>query len=117
EADQFGFVQTLNNTGYMTTYLDEFSQAWVAYCGHSEGLNADIGAAYGVATLEALKNPGARVLALDSDSGHLDVLKERAADIGAQDRLSVLQSNFPDFESKIRDNSLENVLISRVLHF
>ncbi|MEQ1666546.1 MAG: hypothetical protein ABL927_14370 [Bdellovibrionales bacterium] len=37
--------------------------------------------------------------------------------MGAGDRLQTLQSSFPDFESKVLDNSLENILICRVLHF
>lgn len=117
EADQFGFVKTFNNTGYMTTYLDEFSQVWVNHCLKSNGLNADIGSAYGVATLAALKDSNAKVLAIDLDPSHLHVLRQEATRIGANTRLSTADGDFPDSIMYVGENSLDNVLICRVLHF
>jgi SAM-dependent methyltransferase len=115
EPDNFGFVRTLNNTGYMTTYLDAVSEAWVQAAAQSTGLSADIGAAYGVATLAALRG-GAKVLAVDLDSRHLEVLYKRAESQGLAEHLQVLAGNFP-FGISIDDESLTNVLICRVLHF
>lgn len=117
DADEFGFVKTFNNTGYMTTSLDEFSREWVKFARVSKGVNADIGAAYGVATLAALENSQAQVLAIDLDPGHLEVLKTRAQDIGASSRLQTAAGNFPDDFSSVENESLENILICRMLHF
>lgn len=117
DADEFGFVKTFNNTGYMTSTLDEFSHEWVKWARNSDGLNADIGAAYGVATLAALENSQAQVLAIDLDPGHLEVLKTRAQDIGAGSRLRTAAGNFPDNFSSLENESLENILICRMLHF
>lgn len=116
EADQFGFVKTFNNTGYMTTYLDEFSEAWVTSVRSSKGMSADIGAAYGVATLKALAQSHGSVLAVDLDPGHLEVLRQSAVDQGLSERLETQTANFPDGIS-VPDNSLENILVCRVLHF
>ncbi len=117
ESDEYGFVKTLNNTGYMTTYLDEFSQYWVDQCGQSSGLNADIGAAYGVATLAALKFPNAKVVAIDLDRGHLDVIEAKANEIDARDRVFVKAGQFPDDFHDFQNESLNNILICRLVHF
>jgi hypothetical protein len=116
EADQFGFVKTFNNTGYMTTYLDEFSEAWVRAVQSSAGKNADIGAAYGVATLRALAGTRGTVLAVDLDPGHLEVLREAASKDGLENHLETQAADFPNGIS-VADNSLNNILICRVLHF
>ncbi|MDZ4676301.1 MAG: class I SAM-dependent methyltransferase [Oligoflexia bacterium] len=117
EPDQFGFVKTFNNTGYMTTYLDEVSQAWVSSCAKSAGLNIDIGAAYGVATLPALQLSNATIMAVDLDPGHLEVLTSRAKELGVEDRLITIDADFPNGLEKVEDNSVSNILICRVLHF
>lgn len=49
-----GLVPTMNNTGWMTEGLDDFSQAFVDYAAASREESLDMGCAYGVATLPAL---------------------------------------------------------------
>jgi precorrin-6B methylase 2 len=117
EADQFGFVKTMNNMGYMTNYLDGFSEAWVNYARQTESLSADIGAAYGVATLAALTNSKARVLAVDLDPTHLSVLEKIASQQNLQDRLTIKCADFPNELTDIKNETLNNILICRVLHF
>jgi len=117
EADQFGFVKTFNNTGYMTTYLDEVSQAWVDSAKKSSGLNLDVGAAYGVATLAALQESKATVMAVDLDPRHLEVLQARAEELKLGDRLMTMDADFPSGLKKVEDGSVTNILICRVLHF
>ena len=116
EADQFGFVRTFNNTGYMTTYLDEFSETWVCAVQGSNQKNADIGAAYGVATLKALPETKGKILAVDLDPGHLEVLRETALKQGLHGKLETQVADFPNGIAA-DDNTLENILICRVLHF
>jgi hypothetical protein len=48
---QDGFVQTLNQMGFMTTSLDPISQRFVDFAPHAPGPALDIGAAYGVASI------------------------------------------------------------------
>ncbi len=117
EPDAFGFVKTLNNTGYMTTYLDEFSKAWADACKRSLGLNADIGCAFGIATLEALKDSESTVLAIDLDPSHLFLLRKEAVKLGIAARLITKHGDFPDAFKDLENNSLDNILICRVLHF
>ena len=53
-----GFVKTFNNMGFMTTYLDEFSQKFVDSSVNCGGPVLDIGCAYGNASIPALKQGG-----------------------------------------------------------
>ncbi|MEO8444666.1 MAG: class I SAM-dependent methyltransferase [Gammaproteobacteria bacterium] len=71
-----GLIPTLNNTGWMTETLDDYSRAFTEYAGTVAAECLDIGCAYGVATLPALAN-GARVLACDLEPRHLDILAQR----------------------------------------
>ena len=60
----------------MTETLDDYSRAFTEYAGTIPDECLDIGCAYGVATLPALAN-GARVLASDLESKHLEILARR----------------------------------------
>ena len=75
ECCEFVFVQTLNSMGYMASSLDAVSKQFIRSC-KPQSVVLDIGAAYGVAALEALKN-GAHVVANDIDDRHLNILKSR----------------------------------------
>ena len=108
-----GFIKTLNNTGYMTVDLDRYSRAFVDASGHEQLPVMDIGAAYGVATLQALQS-GANVIANDIEEKHLQVLYHRVPDAD-RCRLRLLCGPFPDLD--IEADSLGAALICRVLHF
>jgi len=114
EAEPNGFVRTLNNMGYMTSQIDVFSREFVEFAPHAPGPALDIGAAYGVATLEALRE-GARVIANDIDGRHLEILRDRAPE-GDRDRLELLPGAFPE-GLKLESGAVGAVLICRVLHF
>ncbi|RLV58250.1 class I SAM-dependent methyltransferase [Parashewanella curva] len=105
------FVPTLNKQGYAAPNLDPFS---IKFTQFAEGQFLEIGAAFGYATLEALKN-GASVTANDMDARHLDELEAKAESIGFT-KLETITGEFPnqlDFEEK----QFSKILISRVLHF
>ncbi|MBX9666521.1 MAG: class I SAM-dependent methyltransferase [Candidatus Obscuribacterales bacterium] len=108
-----GFVKTLNNTGYMTAGLDRFSQTFVDFAAHAPIRVMDVGAAYGVATLAALKC-GATVLANDIDERHLNILYDRVP-AAERSRLELLCGQFPNIE--VKAESLAATLICRVMHF
>src|ERR1700722_18147041 len=128
-----GFVKTLNNTGYMTTGLDKYSSAFVEFAAGqnlpaqdraAQGRTAqdlpapnlpvmDVGAAYGVATLQALAH-GSTVIANDIDERHLQLLAQRSPE-AHRGRLTLIRAPFPDFD--VAPNSLRAVLICRVMHF
>ncbi len=108
-----GFIKTFNNTGFMTDYLDRFSQTFVDYSAGSDKPVMDIGAAYGVATLAALDR-GASVISNDIDGRHLAVLEQRVPE-HARTRLSLLCGEFPNLD--IESDSLGAVLAARLFHF
>jgi len=114
QPDPSGFVQTLNQMGYMTSSLDPFSREFVQYAATVQDQVLEIGAAYGVATLEALKL-GATIIANDLDERHLEVLRNRAPE-SLRTNLSLLPGRFPT-DLEITSESISAILISRVLHF
>ena len=61
-------IPTLNQRGFMSATIDEYSKKFVEYAATTSDEVLDIGCAYGVATLAALEK-GARVLAVDIDPG------------------------------------------------
>ena len=108
-----GLIPTLNNTGWMTETLDEYSRTFTEYAGTVRGECLDIGCAYGVATLPALAN-GARVLASDLEPRHLEILAERvpAAD---RPRFRSQPGRLPDVDFPA--GSFDAILCARALHF
>lgn len=78
------------------------------------GFYADIGAAYGVDTMELLLR-GAHVLAIDPDPSHLDFLKNQV-DLECQSRLETRCQYFPQ-DVDLETNYYDGILLSRVLIF
>jgi SAM-dependent methyltransferase len=117
-ADEYGFVKTLNNQGFMTNYLDEFSEEFVSFAPQAPGPALDIGAAYGVAAIAALDS-GATVFANDIDSRHLELLRqeviERIPTLN-MDKLNLITGKFPE-DLEFAPRSLGAVLACRVFHF
>ena len=111
---QSGFIPTLNNMGYMVSSLDAYSQEFVNFASTCKGTVVDIGAAYGIATLEVLKSGSCHIIANDIAQGHLDCIMEQAQE--HKKRLTLLRGAFPH-EVQLEDNSIDAVLISRLLHF
>jgi SAM-dependent methyltransferase len=104
---------TLNGTGFMFEVLDEFADEFIQYSGTSDAPVAEIGCAFGVATLPALA-AGATVVACDLAQAHLDILAE-SAPAGQRDRLTCVQGELPYLE--LPENHFSALLCSRVLHF
>ena len=109
-----GFVRTLNSMGYMSASLDPFSQAFTEFAPRAPGPCLDIGAAYGVASLVALRN-GASVISNDIDERHLKILSDRAP-ASDRSRLTLAVGDFPD-KLDFPQGSLGAVLICRGMHF
>lgn len=105
---------TLNNHGYMLTYLHELNRAFVEYSAIAPAPVLDIGTAYGFVALEALKR-GARVIANDLDSRHLEDLSRRVPK-NALGRISYAVGRLPG-DVEFSPNSLGAVLASGVLHY
>ena len=112
-AEPNGFVKTLNNMGYMTTTLDPVSREFTAFSVGQRLPALDIGAAYGIATREALEK-GARVIANDLDARHLELIWESLAP-ALRKNLNLLPGDFR--EATLPEGSVSSILICRVLHF
>lgn len=100
--------------GYMGTTLDPYSQVLIDFAPSAPGPFLDVGAAYGVASLAALRS-GCRVMANDLDERHLKILWEKTPK-SLRDHLQLVPGSFPD-QLKIKPHSLGAVLVSRLFHF
>jgi len=105
---------TLNNQGYMITYLHDLSRAFVEYSSIASAPVLDIGTAYGFVALEALKR-GASVIANDLDSRHLEELSRRVPK-DALERISYVVGRVPE-DVVFSPNSLGAVHAAGVLHY
>jgi ubiquinone/menaquinone biosynthesis C-methylase UbiE len=112
-VEKNGFVETLNGMGYMTSKVDPISQEFINFCERGKSV-LEIGAAYGVATLQAVQK-GCSVVANDIDNRHLEILLDRAPQRYKQN-ITLKPGRFPEgifFD----DNTFDAILICRVLHF
>ena len=108
-----GLVPTMNDKGFMFEVLDDYADEFIAYAGASGHEAVEIGCAYGVATLAALRT-GATITACDLDPRHLEVLKSRAPS-DMLDRLTLMTGKLPDID--LPEGHFGSLLCSRVLHF
>jgi SAM-dependent methyltransferase len=107
-------IPTKNNQGFMTTKLDPYSEQFVNFAASNNDWTLEIGTAYGVATVAAIK-AGAKVIANDLDRQHLDILKSNIPrDLMPQ--LKTIPGKFPD-DLLLPPNTLSAILTCRVLHF
>jgi 2-polyprenyl-3-methyl-5-hydroxy-6-metoxy-1,4-benzoquinol methylase len=111
-------VATMNNQGFMiTSAVDAFSVQFIEAAKQSSmngGQVLEIGAAYGVATLSALRH-GATVFCNDLEPAHLAVVAKEHAKL-ARGKLVSIPGAFPN-ELVFEPDSFDAILISRVLHF
>ena len=108
-----GLIPCLNGRGFMEKDLNGISTRFVDESAKLEGISLDVGCAYGIATLAALKG-GSEVVACDMDQAHLDILLKETPEIDKQ-RLTTKKGTLPgvDFKSQ----SFVAIHCSRCLHF
>jgi len=104
---------TLNGTGFMFRVLDEYAEDFIQFTGQTDGAALDIGPAFGVTTIAALK-AGGRVTACDPDPRHLQILAENTPE-ALRSNLTCITDRLPDIN--LADESYDAILCSRVLHF
>lgn len=107
-------VATLNKTGYMTTDYAPLSKHMIDACAKMQKPVLDIGSAFGILTLPALKT-GAQVIASDIDHQHLFIIREKAPK-DLHKNLFLKYGRCP-YDLDFPENSLSGVMISRVAHF
>lgn len=108
-----GLVPTMNDKGFMFEVIDEYAEAFIEFAGASPDPAVEIGCAYGVATIPALK-AGARITGCDMDPRHLDVLRSRVPE-ALHERLTLVSGTLPDID--LPEAHFGSLLCSRVLHF
>lgn len=111
-----GKIKTLNAMGYMTPDVDYITKDFIEFSANAPLPVLDGGAAYGVATILALKK-GATVIANDIDQRHLWIIaqnKQLSPDEKA--RLFLNQGMLPE-SVDFPDHSLSAILLCRVMHF
>jgi SAM-dependent methyltransferase len=108
-----GMTPTLNQRGFMSARLDPVSSAFAEAAGRTDGEVVDLGCAYGIATLAAL-DAGGRVLAIDMEPAHLELLAE-SVPADQRDRLRILVGVMPGFA--LPAASFAHVHAARMLHF
>ena len=106
--------------GWASEQLSPLSELFIGHCASldEEATVLDIGAAFGLASLAALRS-GVRVIANDIETAHLDELLARArAQCGKDElaRLTLTPAHFPR-ELHCEAASLAAVHASNVLHF
>lgn len=111
--NQLGSISTLNGKGAMHTSLDPISNQWVKAAAETGGPVIDIGCAYGVASLEALKE-GAVVFATDMHLAHLKLLRQLTPEHHLP-QLRTRAAAFP-YRLKVRPRSMKAVLCARLFH-
>jgi SAM-dependent methyltransferase len=106
-------IPTLNGTGFMFERRDGYAEEWISYSGSIADPVLEVGCAYGVATIPALE-AGARVVALDMEPRHLEILESRV-DPPLRANLSCVAGTLPDVDFEA--GRFGAILCSRVLHF
>src|SRR4051794_35560264 len=108
----FDRVKTLNNMGYMFLEPDPALTGFLGHVERTQGRFADIGTAFGHATLEALKR-GGQITAIDLDQRHLDILLEKCP-TAHKSHLEAHCGHFPGTVN-LPSNTYDGILFSRVL--
>jgi 2-polyprenyl-3-methyl-5-hydroxy-6-metoxy-1,4-benzoquinol methylase len=106
-------IPTLNNHGWMVTSNVEPVPAFIQTAAKSPLWSLDIGCAYGIHTLAALDG-GAKMVALDLEQQHLDILRSQTP-AEKQDKLTTVCGAFPQVE--LPHAPYAAILACRVLHF
>jgi SAM-dependent methyltransferase len=114
KAVEEGLIPTDNAMGIMTEELSPAAEAFIALAGKAHRPLLEIGAAYGNATLPALR-AGGTLIANDLSASQLSVL---AGAVSGEDRkrLVLMPARFPE-EIRLGDGNLSGVLAAQVLHF
>lgn len=110
-----GFKKTSNEYGISLETPGGLMNDFIDFLDPKKHAKAmDIGAAYGVTTLPALKK-GIHVIANDLSQEHLDAIAQQCSK-PQRDRLTLMAGRFPE-ELSIEKESLDVILASQVFHF
>jgi len=114
KAVEEGLIPTDDAMGIMTEEPSPAAEAFIELAGRAGRPLLEVGAAYGNATLPALR-AGGTVIANDLSASELGVLASGASGEDRK-RLVLMPARFPE-EIRLGDGSLSGVLAAQVLHF
>jgi len=107
-------VMTLNKKGPVTTFIDQYANEFIDYASLENEPVLELAAAYGFVTIEALKK-GAKVIANDMDSQHLQILYNQTPK-NYRAQLTLLPGKMPE-EVKLTENSIAGCYVARMLGY
>jgi len=113
-AVEDGLIPTDDAMGIMTEEPSPAAEAFIELAGRAARPLLEVGAAYGNATLPALR-AGGTVIANDLSASELGVLASGAS-AADRKRLVLMPGRFPE-EIRLGDGSLSGALAAQVLHF
>lgn len=114
ETEKNELFPTLNNMGYTPKLPDIIQTSFINYAAQCALPALDIGAAFGVATLPALKM-GTKIIANDLDQRHLDIIREQTPPT-LRTNLDTRVGGIPSGLT-LQKESVSAILVARVLHF
>lgn len=114
QVDGRNRLKTKNNMGFAHLTPLKITQKLYRQAETQKGLYADIGAAYGIDAIHMIK-VGARVVAIDLEAQHLEVLKKQL-NAEEQQRLVTRCQRFPE-EVNLESEAYDAILLSRILIF
>ncbi|MCE3230249.1 MAG: hypothetical protein K0R52_177 [Alphaproteobacteria bacterium] len=105
------FIQTSNNMGYMSTYLDDYAKEFISLCNAKMRI-FEAGAAFGVCTIPVL-GKGTKVVVNDLSSHHLDRIWNECPPLF---RDNLVLAPGPIQECHYEPESFDGIFTSRMLH-
>jgi SAM-dependent methyltransferase len=121
ESTEEGLINTSNKQGYMLAEPDDLMKEFAEFCAKDGRVGADIGCAYGVATLHVLqqmekKKVQGKIIAVDPSKKHIAKLQELAATQGLDKQLETRCAIYPQ-DTTFKPSTIDAILLSRILHF
>merc|ERR1711994_397234 len=119
KIEKADFIPTQNSCGFMMSKLNEIQTMAVEHAIKNDGAFVDIGCAYGIAALEAIKGGmKGKVVGIDSCVEHLDIFKEEANKLENSKNVEVetICGYYPLKESILKGQA-STVLASLIFHF
>jgi ubiquinone/menaquinone biosynthesis C-methylase UbiE len=109
------FIPTLDRQGAIWLYIDEVTQAYLAFAGQTKGTLLEIAAGYGHIVIRALEAGAAKVFANEIDGDQLAIIKSRTPE-GYSDKLVCCLGQFPE-RLEFPDASFHGIYNARLFHF
>ncbi len=120
KPDKDGRYQTLNKRGTTTPYSNYFIDEFARYAQHGKKRVLQIDATFGHHTINALEKPISEFITTDTCISHLAITAMRIHNLLPDDRSSSVKffhGPFPKSFKYFKSNSLDAVLLNRVLHY